>query len=710
MGSSRLNITWVVRSLLDYRVPVIRELDALSGGGVRLLYSQMYTPPRVQAKLRAVLGERAVAMSGEKRIGPRVLQGFSNSRIRVVYQPRIFSHIRQSRPDVMIGEGFFQWTSFALGWRILRGVPLVVSYERTFHTERNAQWFRRGYRRMVMRFVDAMCCNGRLCVEYSRSLGMDGRRITTPNMVADTETLARQVRAVTEDQKRRMRQSWNAQGTVVLYVGRLVALKGLNYLLEAWSRLERQGNRQATLVIVGGGSEETALREQAARLGLRNVRLAGAVDYDNVASCYAAADALVIPTLDDNWSLVVPEAMACGLPVLCSKYNGCWPELVHQGRNGWVFDPLDPEDLAGCLSKCIDAGDALRQMGAESEAIVADFTPLHAAEALYRACEMAMARRDRAPAARIAGTPRVELPARRDGVEVQSRPARPRITWIVRSLLDYRVPVIQEVDELSGGGVHLLYGEPYTPPRVQAKLRSALGERAVPLTGEKCLGPRVITGTANASFRIVYQPGVFKHIERTRPDVLIGDGFFQWTSFALAQRILKRVPVVVCYERTFHTERNVQWYREAYRRMVMSLVGAMCCNGKQCVEYSLSLGMAPSGITVPNMAADTGGLRRQLAAVTDDQRKALRGKWNVQGCVFLYVGQMIVRKGLHRLLDAWQIVEQSGAKASLVLIGKGSEEGALRRGRRGWACGTCVSSARSTMTGWASATRRRMRL
>ena len=55
--------------------------------------------------------------------------------------------------------------------------------------------------------------------------------------------------------------------------------------------------------------------------------------------------------------------------------------------------------------------------------------------------------------------------------------------------------------------------------------------------------------------------------------------------------------------------------------MVMSLVGAMCCNGKQCVEYSLSLGMAPSGITVPNMAADTGGLRRQLAAVTDDQRK-----------------------------------------------------------------------------------------
>ena len=451
LGSSRLNITWVVRSLLDYRVPVIRELDALSGGGVRLLYSQMYTPPRVQAKLRGVLGERAVAMSGEKRIGPRVLQGFSNSRIRVVYQPRIFSHIRQSRPDVMIGEGFFQWTSFALGWRILRGVPLVVSYERTFHTERNAQWFRRGYRRMVMHFVDAMCCNGRLCVEYSRSLGMDGRRITTPNMVADTETLARQVRAVTEDQKRRMRQSWNAQGTVVLYVGRLVALKGLNYLLEAWSRLERQGNRQATLVIVGGGSEETALREQAARLGLRNVRLAGAVDYDNVASCYAAADALVIPTLDDNWSLVVPEAMACGLPVLCSKYNGCWPELVHQGRNGWVFDPLDPEDLAGCLSKCIDAAgrsEADRRSRRRSLRISRPFTRPR------RSIGPARWRwpGGTAPAARIAGTPRVELPARRDGVEVQSRPARPRITWIVRSLLDYRVPVIQEVDEPLGWG------------------------------------------------------------------------------------------------------------------------------------------------------------------------------------------------------------------------------------------------------------------
>ncbi len=109
--------------------------------------------------------------------------------------------------------------------------------------------------------------------------------------------------------------------------------------------------------------------------------------------CYAAADAFVIPTLEDNWSLVVPEAMSCGLPILCSKYNGCWPELVHPGRNGWVFDPLDKEDMARCLLACAASGDELGRMGLESQRIVADFTPAHAARAIFGACETAMAGR-----------------------------------------------------------------------------------------------------------------------------------------------------------------------------------------------------------------------------------------------------------------------------------------------------------------------------
>ena len=79
-------------------------------------------------------------------------------------------------------------------------------------------------------------------------------------------------------------------------------------------------------------------------LGLTNVYFIGKVDYDNLPNYYQSADVFVIPTLEDNWSLVVPEAMASGLPILSSVYNGCYPEYVTED-NGWVFDPLDSSDF-----------------------------------------------------------------------------------------------------------------------------------------------------------------------------------------------------------------------------------------------------------------------------------------------------------------------------------------------------------------------------
>ena len=105
---------------------------------------------------------------------------------------------------------------------------------------------------------------------------------------------------------------------------------------------------------------------------------------------YAAADVFIIPTLEDNWSLVVPEAMACGLPILCSRYNGCWPELVKEGVNGWVFDPFDINDMLRVFRAASDAGDQLKKMGDRSHEIVEAHSPENAARSILSACEIAM--------------------------------------------------------------------------------------------------------------------------------------------------------------------------------------------------------------------------------------------------------------------------------------------------------------------------------
>lgn len=390
-----MNVTYVARSFLDYRVPVLAALSERLGGRLHLIYNAGYVPERAQAKARQVLGDRAIGMTGELRFDPNpgAHAEMANSTVRLVYQPGMMKAIAATRPDVLVADGFFQWTAFALAWRLRHGTPLVVCYERTFHTERGAQWFRRLYRHLALKLVDAMTVNGRLSLEYTQSLGMPRERITTGHMVADTDGLAAGAAALSEAEQRQIRQRWGEPDTVFIAVGKLNQRKGIKELLHGWSALERRHPGNWKLVLIGDGPDEDSLKALAAELGITGVIFHGLANYDEIARFYAAADVMVMPTLEDNWSLVVPEAMACGLPVLCSIHNGCHPELVHNDVNGWTFDPLDREDTVRALSACLDNRLRLPAMGEESRRIVGGHTPAVAAQAILDACHLALAHR-----------------------------------------------------------------------------------------------------------------------------------------------------------------------------------------------------------------------------------------------------------------------------------------------------------------------------
>lgn len=386
-----MHITYVARSFLDYRIPVFQALNTMLDGRFHIIYSADYVPNRVHDKAKQALGDHAIGMRGEKRIGPNEFAGFANSAVRIVYQPGLISEITKTKPDVLIGDGFFQWTSFALLYKLIKKIPLVLCYERTFHTERNAQWVRTAYRRFVLNFVDAMSCNGQLSSEYTQRLGMPTSRITTGHMVADTENLKQQIASVLASKCERLRKMWGDKNLVFLAVGKLIKRKGLKQLLLGWALLQEKMRSNPALVIIGTGPEENALRNLAKEKNLKSVYFPGSIDYDDIAQYYAAADVFVMPTLEDNWSLVVPEAMVCGLPVLCSKYNGCYPELVRSGENGWVFDPLNEQETFQALKRCIEKNARLKQMGQRSKEIVSAYSPRSAAKAILDACKIAMA-------------------------------------------------------------------------------------------------------------------------------------------------------------------------------------------------------------------------------------------------------------------------------------------------------------------------------
>lgn len=388
-----MRITYVGRSYLDYRVPVFKALSERVSGEFSLIYCGDYVPETVQAKAKAALGARAIGMRGEIRFGqdPELAARFANRTVRIVYQPGVIRQIRETQPDVIVADGFFQWAAFALAYRLRYGTPLVVCYERTALTERGAQWYRRVYRKLALSLIDAMSCNGVLCRDYAQALGMSGERITLGHMVADTEGLASAAAAVTPQHRAAMRAAWGDPGVVFIAVGKLNARKGVRELLDGWELFAKTSPGDCRLVLIGDGPEDANLRAHVHNRGLPGIIFHGRASYDDIGRYYAAGDVMVMPTLEDNWSLVVPEAMACGLPVLCSRYNGCYPELVHDSINGWVFDPLSATDTARVLRQAADNRDRLPAMGTASKKIVASHTPEHAAQAIFDACQLAIA-------------------------------------------------------------------------------------------------------------------------------------------------------------------------------------------------------------------------------------------------------------------------------------------------------------------------------
>ena len=386
-----MRITWVTRSFLDYRIPVFAELNRLCGNQLTVIFFRDVVPERCTRKLRNEIGERAVGLSGELRLCGRKnapLSSLKKRGIRIPWQPGLVRACRGSQPEVMVSDGFFQWTYAALLLRIFGRIPHVMCYEPTPYTERNVGKLRTWYRKLAAHAVDAICCNGSLCREYTLSLGYPEKRIFTGSMAADSETLARQCSAILEEECALFKRKYGLTGTVFLFVGRLAALKGIRELLEAWRQLGRQG----TLLLVGDGPERSSLEHDCLEHGLTDVVFAGARDYDTLPIFYRSADVFIIPTLQDNWSLVVPEAMACGLPIACSVYNGCHPELVHP-ENGWTFDPRNPDETVAMLREIIRKKEDLPRMGEASRQIVAQYTPRHAAETIYQACLYAMERK-----------------------------------------------------------------------------------------------------------------------------------------------------------------------------------------------------------------------------------------------------------------------------------------------------------------------------
>jgi phosphatidyl-myo-inositol alpha-mannosyltransferase len=139
----------------------------------------------------------------------------------------------------------------------------------------------------------------------------------------------------------------------ILFIGRLENRKGVMYLLKAYRELRKRGY-DCRLLIAGSGPQEREVRRYIATRRLSGVELLGRVSDDDKARYFATADVYVSPaTGQESFGIVLLEAMAAGVPIVCSDIHG-YKGVVRRDEQALLVPPRDVDALVGAIAQLLD--------------------------------------------------------------------------------------------------------------------------------------------------------------------------------------------------------------------------------------------------------------------------------------------------------------------------------------------------------------------
>jgi glycosyltransferase involved in cell wall biosynthesis len=368
---NNLRIAWLVPhvELGAYWQPVLREFT-------KVFKNTIFYTGRVWPGFDPnVPGADVIKLVGEmKSIEVSKMATGCNRRIMIL-SPGIVGHLFQFKPDVILTQAYSLWTLLALLFKPWGKWKLIVIYDGSSpNSDFQDSQLRSLFRRVMSRYADAFVANSEGAKNYLiEGVGAKPEQVFRKTyLVPDATTLQQNLNnnEIAELQLKR---------PIFLYVGRIIYRKGIKALLEACSILQYQGYVDYTLLLIGIGEQRQELEAFIKDRNLEDrVIWVGWVDYGCLGAYFQQSDVFVFPTLEDIWGMVALEAMVFGKPVLCSKWAGA-VELIIEGKNGYIFDPYKPEQLAESMRRFLDSPELIDSMGEQAQQLISQKNPLSAA-------------------------------------------------------------------------------------------------------------------------------------------------------------------------------------------------------------------------------------------------------------------------------------------------------------------------------------------
>ena len=277
-------------------------------------------------------------------------------RTPIVWPRGLERALGQLAPDCVISWEYGPASLRALRWCRRHKRGFVIFTECTPHIDRLLAAAQLRLHRWLACRADGLIVASSQARDRLRTFGVPDGRIHLGIQSADLAPF-REVARSREDRR----------PVTVLAVGRLVPDKNIGALFEAFKRA-RLSSDEATLEVIGTGFLEEQLKTQARDLAVP-VRFRGHLPPAELPEAYAAADIYALVSTYEPFGVVIREAAATGLPIICSRVAGAAGDAAIEGRNAVLVDPEDAEQLASALRRLVDDPSLRQRMGSESLAI-----------------------------------------------------------------------------------------------------------------------------------------------------------------------------------------------------------------------------------------------------------------------------------------------------------------------------------------------------
>ena len=361
----------VTEIVAPYRIPVFNELSRLLGGALDVFFiAETESRRRSWPILREEI-EFACEILG----GTQLSLPYRGDRLPIYLSRPLLPRLLRRRYDVAVVGGWNHLECYqALAYCRARRKPFVFWSEVPLFGALPRRPIRNALKRQVIRQTSSFVAPGPAGAAYLTALGAPSSRLHQAPNAVDNEFWSRAAGAAP-----------TGDALTLLFVGRLIQMKGLGIALEAFARSQLVG--RARFVVVGDGPERARL-ELAAPPG---VTFLGEQSREELREQYRASDLLVLPTMFDAWGLVVNEAACAGVPTLGTDRAGAVLDLVIDGVNGLVVPAGDVGAMAAAFDRIAADPSLLRRLSVEARGIADRASPRACAEGIYAAVRQAVA-------------------------------------------------------------------------------------------------------------------------------------------------------------------------------------------------------------------------------------------------------------------------------------------------------------------------------